>query len=320
MRRVSYWVIPILSAAIWLITLLALLLYWLIHENRALYPSMSEGQRIAFISDVGASGLKPLFVTACVLTMLFLDLSLAADWWLRRRGRLAPNTDRMQKVLFALTLVMAVVGSVGLICLSVFDTIRYEWLHRVFLLVFIAGFVLSAIFLCWEFRRLKKAHQEITILRRSFYIKLAFVIIEFTLSAAFMACLWVRRFDPAAVLEWIIAVIFSAFILSFVMDLYPAAAKRTPASAAAATQEKESRDVAARRSGSSEGNGAENRAVTADISSDRPHGDADEVDLEAGVSARDEKAGLAPSNAQPAGPEMEGNGKDTEPASTEAKQ
>ncbi|KAL1836994.1 hypothetical protein VTJ49DRAFT_4414 [Mycothermus thermophilus] len=87
MPRLSYWILPILASLIWLATLLTLLLYWLFHEDRVHYISMADHQRIAFISDVGASTLKPLFVTACALTMLLLDVSLVADRWLRHRGR-----------------------------------------------------------------------------------------------------------------------------------------------------------------------------------------------------------------------------------------
>jgi uncharacterized membrane protein YdcZ (DUF606 family) len=115
---------------------------------------MSASQNIAYISDVGASTLKPLFIAGCVLTTVLLDVSFGADRWLRHKGRLAPNTTRGEKVLSGLTIVFAVVGTVGLILLSVFDTARYPRQHNVFLLLFIAGYVLSAVFICWEYQRL----------------------------------------------------------------------------------------------------------------------------------------------------------------------
>ncbi|KAL2268622.1 hypothetical protein VTJ83DRAFT_3468 [Remersonia thermophila] len=266
MPRLSYWILPVLASITWLVTLLVLLLYWLIHEDRVHYVSMASYQRIPFISDIGASTLKPLFVVACALTMLLLDLSLIADRWLRHRGRLAPNTSRTDKVLFGLMLASALAGTAGLILVSIFDTARWERLHKLFLLVFIAGFVLSAVFLCWEFRRLGKAHQNQPILRRSFYVKLLFVLVELVLAAGFIACLWTSRFDAGAVLEWIIAVIFSAYLLSFAMDLYPAAGTRTSAAATAADAEAKelSRDGASKsasgeRLGDSDGAGGGGR-------------------------------------------------------------
>jgi uncharacterized membrane protein YdcZ (DUF606 family) len=117
---------------------------------------MSENQSIAYISDVGASTLKPLFITGCVLTTVLLDISFGADRWLRHRGRLAPNTTTGEKVLSGLTIVFAILGTAGLILLSIFDTARHPQLHNIFLLLFIAGYVLSAIFICWEYQRLGK--------------------------------------------------------------------------------------------------------------------------------------------------------------------
>jgi len=52
----------------------------------------------------------------------------------------------------ALAILGSFIGGVGLICLAVFDTKRYTSLHRVFLLVFILGVGISAIFSVIEVR------------------------------------------------------------------------------------------------------------------------------------------------------------------------
>jgi len=64
---------------------------------------MSPNQHIAYISDVGAQGLKPLFIAGCCVTTVFLDLSFAAERWLRHRGRLAKNLGTAEKVLSGLS-------------------------------------------------------------------------------------------------------------------------------------------------------------------------------------------------------------------------
>jgi len=147
-------VLPIISGVVWLATLLTMLVYWVVATSRTHYESMADNQAIAYISDVGASNLKPLFVAGCCVTTVTLDLSFGADRWLRHKGRLVPNTTVGEKVLSGLTIAFAVVGTAGLILLSVFDTLRHKMLHDVFLLLFIAGYVLSAIFICWEYQRL----------------------------------------------------------------------------------------------------------------------------------------------------------------------
>lgn len=145
---------PIISGVVWLVTLLALLLYWIVEEDRRFYPSMSSHQTIAYISDVGAYRLKPLFITGCAVSAVFLNFSIFSDRWLRHRGRLVPNASTGEKVLTILSIVFAVAGGVGWILLAVFDTHNYTYLHRVFLVIFIAGYLLSAIFICWQYQRL----------------------------------------------------------------------------------------------------------------------------------------------------------------------
>ncbi|KAK0720814.1 Frag1/DRAM/Sfk1 family-domain-containing protein [Lasiosphaeris hirsuta] len=222
MFRLSYWVFPIVAGVVWLATLLGLLLYWNIDAHQEHYASMGVSQRIAYISDIGASRLKPLFVAGCVITTVFFDISFGADRWLRHKGRLVPNTTRGEKVLSGLTIVFAVIGTAGLVLLSIFDTAHYPKLHNIFLLLFIAGYVFSAIFICWEYQRLGIRYREHRVLRISFWIKLTFVVVEILLAIAFVACTFTKHYDAGAIFEWIIAFIFSFYVFSFYVDLYPA--------------------------------------------------------------------------------------------------
>lgn len=65
-------------------TLLAMLITWLA-QGRPHY--VSQDGSIAYISDVGADILKPLFVTGCVITAVSFFLSLVIERWLRHSGR-----------------------------------------------------------------------------------------------------------------------------------------------------------------------------------------------------------------------------------------
>ena len=82
--------------------LLAMLIMWEL-EGHPHYASMSADQHIAYISDIGAQGLKPLFIAGCCVTTVFLDLSFASERWLRHTGRLARNLGVAEKVLSALS-------------------------------------------------------------------------------------------------------------------------------------------------------------------------------------------------------------------------
>jgi hypothetical protein len=204
---------------------------------------MGDTQTIAYISDVGAAELKPLFVAGCIITTIFLDLSFATDRWLRHKGRLVPNTTIGEKVLSGLTIFFALVGTVGLCFLSGFDTAHYPKLHDIFLLLFIAGYLLSAIFICWEYQRLgismstsistiaswnianhpiSTENREHRVLRISFWVKLTFVLVELALAIAFAVTNFRKMYNIAAILEWVIAFIFSFYVFSFFIDLWPA--------------------------------------------------------------------------------------------------
>ena len=128
------------------------------------------------------------------------------------------------------------VGGVGLILLSIFDTKRHERLHRVFLLIFVLGVALSAIFTVIEvrfpvslrdtidklktqkFRWLNLDYQGVRSLYASYVTKaiLAFVLI--ILAIAFGSIID-RQQDVAAVLEWTIAFGFTLYLLTFFWDL-----------------------------------------------------------------------------------------------------
>ncbi|CAF9904359.1 MAG: hypothetical protein ALECFALPRED_007532 [Alectoria fallacina] len=207
------WILPLVSACTWLAMLLAMLIVWEL-QGHPHYPSMSANQHIAYISDIGAQRLKPLFIAGCCVTTVFLDLSFASERWLRNTGRLAKNLGVAEKILSGLSIIFAVAGTCGLILLSIFDTLHYPHLHDGFLLLFIAGYVISAIFICAEYQRLGVHFRQHRILRLSFWLKLMFIIVEVIFAIIFAA----TTFD-----EWIIAFVFTFYVLTFFVDLLPAA-------------------------------------------------------------------------------------------------
>lgn len=162
---------------------------------------MADGTKVAYISDVGAYELKPLFITGCAVTTVFLDAAFLAERWLRHRGRLVPNSSTAEKVLSSLTILFALLGTTGLVLLSVFDTYNHERLHLGFLLLFMGGYVFSAIFVCWEYQRLGAKNRRHRVLRVGFWIKLSFIIIEVILSSIFVGTMFTKNYDVGAVFE-----------------------------------------------------------------------------------------------------------------------
>lgn len=188
-----------------------LIIVWLA-KGQPIYISMTGNQTIAYISDIGmyiiipqnlerilviisiyigASYLKPLFVVGCCITSLFFFLSLCAMRKLRAApkiigwrsahfyiGRNQALVRRLEKGLDWASILAGAMGAVSLILLSVFDTARHPSLHRLFLLLFMLGVVLSALFTTLEYRRLGNVFIERSFLKISYRIKQAIVVLE----------------------------------------------------------------------------------------------------------------------------------------------
>ncbi|KAJ6630968.1 Frag1/DRAM/Sfk1 family-domain-containing protein [Mycena sp. CBHHK59/15] len=202
--------IPIFSAFIWFGTILSMLITWL--------AQASQNQSIAYISDVGADILKPLFVTGCSITAVTFFLSLAIERYLRHSGRLIPIMRRREKVFSALAVLGSVLGGAGLILLSVFDTKRHPRIHRVFLLLFMIGVALSAFFTVLEYRWISKDFQYLRQLRTAYVAKGVIASILVVLGVAFGIALFAAT-DAGAILEWTISLGFTFYLLTFYYDL-----------------------------------------------------------------------------------------------------
>jgi hypothetical protein len=156
------------------------------------------------------------------VTVVTFDLAFIFERWLRHTGKLAANTSHWQKVYSICATIFAVAGAAGLILLTIFDCKFHDRLHTIFLGVFIIGYIISAIFICWEYQRLGVHYREHSILRISFWIKLFFIIAEICLAIAFGVCTKKGIRNVAAGLEWSIAFIYCLYVFSFFIDFLPA--------------------------------------------------------------------------------------------------
>lgn len=222
MWYLSYWFLPLFASLVWLAMLLGMLLTWVV-DGKPHLEAMGANQTVPYISDIGATSWgKPLFIAMGTITVVIFDLGFIAERWLRHTGRLTHNTSNFQKFLSVVSILAAIVGAVGLICLTIFDTLNHHTLHDTFLVVFIAGYVVSAIFICWEYQRLGVAHRQVRILAYSFWIKLAFIIVEVALAIGFGVTEYRRSYNTSGILEWIVALVYFFYVLSFFIDFVPA--------------------------------------------------------------------------------------------------
>lgn len=163
-----------------------------------------------------------MFIAMSAVSVVAFDLAFLFERYLRHTGKLARNTSHWQKVYSGCATVAAIAGAAGLILLTIFDTKRHNTLHNIFLVVFIGGYIISAIFICWEYQRLGIHYREHSILAWSFWVKLAFIFIEVGLVIGFGVCSKQDKWNVAAILEWIISFFYCFYVLSFFMDFLPA--------------------------------------------------------------------------------------------------
>jgi len=207
--------IPLLTAFVWEGTLLAMLITWLA-QGRPHYVSMDGS--IAYISDIGADILKPLFIVGSSITAVGFVLTLVVERWLRHKGRLPPDMRVREKVFSVLAIISSMVGGIALILLSIFDTKRYTTVHRLFLLIFMIGVWLTAIFSVVEYRWLAKDYPYTSRLRLAYRIKGTIALLLILLSIAFGVALY-KAGDVGAILEWVIAFGFAFYLISYFWDL-----------------------------------------------------------------------------------------------------
>lgn len=112
--------------------------YW-IHAGSPHYPWMADNQKIAYISDIGATHLlQPLFIAGSTTMVVVFDFAFISERWLRHKNRLTPNYSRREASLSIFAIFFAIVGALGLILLSIFDDRQYPRTHDILLVVFMS--------------------------------------------------------------------------------------------------------------------------------------------------------------------------------------
>lgn len=112
------------------------MLGWWIDRGSPRYPFEDAGQRVAYISDIGATRLRPLFIAGSATMVVVFDLAFISERWLRHKNRLTPNYNKTEKILSIFAVIFAIIGAAGLILLSIFDTKTYPTVHDSMLGVF----------------------------------------------------------------------------------------------------------------------------------------------------------------------------------------
>jgi len=211
-------IFPAISSFAWLGTIVALFVLWASHGEIA-YKTGSAS--ISYISTVGAH-YKTLFVVGACVTAAFFAATLLIFLFHHRQanGHLPVRTWSD-----AVAFLLGIASISGLVLLSVFDSIRHDAAHWIFTLIFASGAILCAIFnlIGVSVFRHAKSRKKV-----SYYLKMLFILsataLLVTMIVLIVSCSSNAidscndRHSAAAVLEWILALLFFVFVLTWVMD------------------------------------------------------------------------------------------------------
>jgi hypothetical protein len=145
-----------------------------------------------------------------------------------------------------LSILFSLIGATNLVLLTIFDTARYTSVHQLLLSTSISAHLLGCLILCiWtiiclsQYRSQQQHHKysggiysgdkftlelytpQIPISLPSLIIKAVIVAIEFGLVTLFAVMTWwLKTLDEAAVMEWVVVLMFAGYILCLIVDLW----------------------------------------------------------------------------------------------------
>jgi hypothetical protein len=142
---------PLIASTSWFLTLFILLTTWLA-KGRPRYPLQSNPY-VAFVSDIGAFTLKPLFCLGGILTSFFFVLTIFSVHYARYSPKLYPlqYPNKNKKAISLLAVTSSVASGTALVFLSILDTYRYHERHSVLLKICFGGLGISALGTCWVY-------------------------------------------------------------------------------------------------------------------------------------------------------------------------
>ncbi|TNY23866.1 Frag1/DRAM/Sfk1 family-domain-containing protein [Rhodotorula diobovata] len=237
-RRIRYnslwWMLPTMAVLCWFSLILGLLLWWAIDDNAKQYQV--EQATIVYVSNIGAAH-QWLFIFLGSMTAVFYILSLLAERWLRHLRRIPGPLRKRDRNADIAACVFGICGGIALILLTCFNAVTHSTGHWTCTAIFVVCIALSALCQTLELHWLHQDHVDRKHLRRNAILKWIIVGTAVAAAIAFGATYGVcagsedgvplspkcnRVKSAAACLEWLIAILYGVYLITFGLDLWPA--------------------------------------------------------------------------------------------------
>ncbi|OBA24439.1 hypothetical protein METBIDRAFT_38062 [Metschnikowia bicuspidata var. bicuspidata NRRL YB-4993] len=239
-KKIHYYCIPLIALVVWWGMLIAMLAYWGA-QGRPIYAFMNgDTQSLVYISDIGATNLNPLFIACTGFQLIFFVGTLVMEYVLRRAHKLQPYVSSKQPIFAIISIILAVIGELGILMVAIFKTDTYHSVHMAMVGVFIFfvfwacffNFLNSFIFGNFP-QRLHPNHERVIFGKHkwlnlymvSFFAKLVWLIAAVAFAIAFGVLMKEGNDTLSAVFEWTISFWYGVLLVFWSMDLFPSAVK-----------------------------------------------------------------------------------------------
>lgn len=193
-----------------------------------------------YISHIGATNLRPLFISCVGFQMIFFVGTLVMEYVLRKKTKLQPYVSNKQPMFAIISIIFATLGQLGILFAAVFTTSKFKTVH----LTMVAVFIICEFFACvFNFfnsfifgnfpKRLSPNHEKVIFGKHrwanmymvSFLCKLVWLVAAVVLAGLFVYNWKKKKRSLSAIYEWAISFWYGMLLVFWSIDLFPSAVK-----------------------------------------------------------------------------------------------
>ena len=238
---IHYYLIPIVALIVWWGMLIAMLICWGV-QGHPIYSFMNgEYQSPVYLSDIGATNLQPLFISCAGFQAIFFVGTLIAGMFLRKTNRIQPYISYHQPRLAIASIILAIIGQLGILFVSIFNTKNFHSVHLTMVGIFIAFIFFSC---CCDFgvsfifgtrpSLLDPVHETVIFgngrLSNLYFLSFVSKIVWLVVAIVFAACFgyYMKHGDDSlsAKFEWCICFWYGFLLVLWSIDMVPSAIRK----------------------------------------------------------------------------------------------
>lgn len=233
-----FFLVPWIAFIPWYGMLITMLICWAA-QGHPIYWFMNSEQFPVFISDIGATNLRPLFIACGGWQGLGYIITLCLELFQRNKCMMNPWFTKDERNLIISSIILGTIGELGLLFCTIFSTANYHHVHISMLVIFIVFMFFSLVCLTthyylmgFHYTRLRKGNIDTDPMTTTEFSKSDGHWNKFLISAIFKtlwivgAVVWAIAFatlqddSKSAKFEWLLAFWLGVIFIIISIDFY----------------------------------------------------------------------------------------------------